>query len=96
MEKICMRYVNKNGDTCLVMVDDNDEIYEINMDKHTVTQITPMGCLEDLFGEIDFEQDDLYVLDSHYDSFIKYVFEGKDDMDATLIGNLIKNTTVLK
>lgn len=92
MEKIYMKYYNADGDLCLVIVDEYENIYVMNKDKLEVSKITPMGDLEMVLEDVDFEQGDLYVQKGYKRNFLEHIYDLRYDMDATLIGKIIQNT----
>lgn len=96
MEKIYMKYCNSDGDICLVIGDDYDDIYVVNKDKLKVSKITPMAGLDYILEDVDFTQDCLYVLEDDLKPFLSYVEQSKDELDEEVVRNVLSNTEVLK
>ena len=91
MEKVIMKYVDKNKDYCLLIGNDDGEIYVMNLDKVNVIKYTPMGSLFDVLEEIDFDEDDVYVNKNEVDGLKEFLKENADEIDSRLMFDLLEH-----
>lgn len=94
MEKVIMKYVDKNKDYCLLIGNDDGEIYVMNLDKVNVVKYTPMGSLFDVLEEIDFDEEDFYVAKDEVDLFKEFLKENADEIDSGLMFNLLEHMVI--
>lgn len=92
MERIIMKYVNKDKDYCLLIGgDDVDDIYVMNLDEMHVYKLSPMGSLFDVLEDIDFDEDDVYVNKNEVDGLKEFLKENADEIDSRLMFDLLEH-----
>lgn len=94
MERIIMKYVNKDKDYCLLIGNDDEELYVMNLDKVSVYKLTPMGSLFDVLEDIDFNEDNVLINENDADG-LKYFFkENADEIEPELLNNFLENMII--
>lgn len=91
MERVIMKYVNKNKEYCLLIGNDDEELYVVNLDSISIYKLTPMGSLFDVLEEIDFEEDNILVNKDEFDGLKYFLKENADEIDSKLMLNILEN-----
>lgn len=92
MEKVIMKYLSKSqGCYCLLIGNENEDIYEMNLDELKVCKITPMGSLFMVLEDIDFKWSDILVAKDEVDGLIYFIKENEDELGSELAAGLLEN-----
>ena len=92
MEKVIMKYLSKSQDCyCLLIGNENEDIYELNLDELKVNKMTPMGSLFMVLEDIDFKWSDILVAKDEVDGLIYFIKENEDELGSELAAGLLEN-----
>lgn len=95
MERVIMKYVNKNKDYCLLIGKDED-LYVMNLDKKSVYILSPMDSLLGVLEDIDVEEDNIFVNRDDLENLMFFIQDNEDDLGTKLMCNLLSALRVTK
>lgn len=85
---IIMKYNNRNNEETIVITDENEHLFALNKDRSTVTDYSVMGGLEDIFSDIQFD-DEVWISPECKDDMLSYIKENRDEIDEYVYDHLL-------
>lgn len=96
MEKFLMKYVNKDNDECIVITNEDDELFVFNKFEMKVYSYSTMGSIIDILYEIDLEDVQLWIAEEYIDGFKEFLRDNSDDIKSDVMFAIMNNMKVVQ
>ena len=93
MEELLMKFVDDDMNDILILSNDEQDIYVINLTQYSVSNYSPMGSMADVFELINCEED-IIINQKHKDSLMECLNDYEEMLDTERfkrLSNLLKN-----
>lgn len=89
MEEIAMKFSDDNLNDILILMNNDEDLYVVNLTNCTVTNYNPMGSMADVFELINCDEDIIFN-ENHRNAILECLHDYEEEIDTEKYNQLVK------